>query len=148
MSEKAILIDADNAVLGRLASYVAKNALNGYEVVVINAEKAVISGTKEATVAKAKRKLHTHTLGSVERSPVHYRRADNYVRRVVRGMLPWKKPKGKEAFRRVKVYAGKPPEFGDKTFMKVNIADASRLRLRCPRKTVEEIVKEIGGVKT
>ncbi len=147
MSERTIFIDAENAILGRLASYVAKNALNGYGVVVVNAEKAIFSGTKEAVLAEVKNKLRTHTLGSPNKGPVHYRRPDNYVRRVVRGMLPWRKTKGREAFKRVKIYIGEPTEFEKKNFVKVPNADASRLQVGCPKITVKNIVKEIGGVK-
>ena len=41
------IIDADGHILGRLATYVAKRALLGDEIIVVNAEKAIISGRKE-----------------------------------------------------------------------------------------------------
>src|SRR5947199_5497722 len=97
-----------------MASYVAKKALDGKSMVVINAERAVISGTKERVVARAKLKLKTRTLGNLEKSPTHPRKPDGYVRRVIRGMLPWKKPGGKDAFHRVKVYIGTPSEYQDR----------------------------------
>jgi len=84
------IVDASNLILGRMASYVAKKALDGKSMVVINAERAVISGTKERVVARAKLKLKTRTLGNLEKSPTHPRKPDGYVRRVIRGMLPWK----------------------------------------------------------
>src|SRR6266567_1427655 len=77
-----------------MASYVAKQALEGKNMVVLNAEQAIISGTKARVVARAKTKLKTRTLGNQEKAPTHPRRPDNYVRRVIRGMLPWKKPHG------------------------------------------------------
>src|SRR5437867_9653064 len=98
------IVDASNLILGRMASYVAKKALEGNRIVVLNAERAVISGTKERVVARAKQKLKTRTLGNLEKSPTHPRKPDGYVRRVIRGMLPWKKPSGKQAFHRVKVF--------------------------------------------
>ncbi len=105
------IVDASNLILGRMASYVAKKALEGNRIVVLNAERAVISGTKERVVARAKQKLKTRTLGNLEKSPTHPRKPDGYVRRVIRGMLPWKKPSGKQAFHRVKVYIGTPDEY-------------------------------------
>src|SRR5207245_3899804 len=108
------IVDASNLILGRMASYVAKKALDGKSMVVINAERAVISGTKERVVARAKQKLKTRTLGNLEKSPTHPRKPDGYVRRVIRGMLPWKKPSGKQAFHRVKVYIGTPDEYRDR----------------------------------
>lgn len=137
------IIDAERALLGRLASYTAKKALEGEEIVILNAEKAIISGTKERVLEEVKRKLGTRTLGNVKKSPTHPRRPDIYVRRVIRGMLPWKKPRGKEAFKRIKVFVGVPEEYGDEHPVKLEGADSAKLK--CPRTTVIELVKEIGG---
>ncbi|MEM4246661.1 MAG: 50S ribosomal protein L13 [Candidatus Bathyarchaeia archaeon] len=147
MPEGEVFVDAENAILGRLASYVAKEALKGRSVVVVNAEKAVISGSKEGVLADVKMRLETHTLGAAEKAPVHYRRPDNYVRRVIRGMLPWRKPRGREAFRRIKVYVGKPAEYEGENFIRAPHFDASRLKPSYSRNTVGSVVKEIGGVK-
>jgi large subunit ribosomal protein L13 len=135
------IVDASNLILGRMASYVAKGALNGKRMVVINAERAVISGTKERVIARAKLKLKTRTLGNLEKSPTHPRKPDGYVRRVIRGMLPWKKTGGKDAFHRVKVYIGTPDEYLDRPVTRV--ADASRLRV--PYITIAQLSGEIGG---
>lgn len=136
-------VDASNQILGRMASYVAKQALDGKRVVVINAERAVISGTKARVVARAKQKLKTRTLGNLEKGPTHPRRPDNYVRRVIRGMLPWKKTTGKEAFRRVHVYIGTPEEYQGVQTVKLQDTDASRLRV--PYISVGQLSNEIGG---
>src|SRR2546428_13710680 len=106
VSEPEEIVDASNLILGRMASYVAKKALDGKSMVVINAERAVISGTKERVVARAKLKLKTRTLGNLEKSPTHPRKPDGYVRRVIRGKLPWQKPGGKDAFHRAKADTG------------------------------------------
>jgi large subunit ribosomal protein L13 len=137
------IVDASNLILGRMASYVAKGALNGKRMVVINAERAVISGTKERVIARAKLKLKTRTLGNLEKSPTHPRKPDGYVRRVIRGMLPWKKTGGKDAFHRVKVYIGTPDEYLDRPVTRVADADASRLRV--PYITIAQLSGEIGG---
>ena len=139
------IVDASNLILGRMASYVAKQALEGKRVIVLNAERAIISGTKERVVARAKQKLKTRTLGNLEKSPTHPRRPDTYVRRVIRGMLPWKKSGGKEAFRRVMVYVGTPSEYQDKPFAKIAGADASKLKV--PYVSVAQLSQEIGGYR-
>ena len=143
VGEPEEVVDASNLILGRMASYVAKRALDGKNIVVINAERAVISGTKERVVARAKLKLKTRTLGNLEKSPTHPRKPDGYVRRVIRGMLPWKKTGGKNAFHRVKVYIGTPSEYQDRPATKV--ADASASRLRVPYITIAQLSGEIGG---
>ena len=47
-----VVINAENAVVGRLASYVAKMALQGEEVIVVNAEKGIITGSREYVLKK------------------------------------------------------------------------------------------------
>lgn len=137
------MIDASNLILGRLASFAAKRALQGEEVVVFNAENAIISGTKANIVEEAKRRLRTRTLASQYKAPTHPRRPDTYVRRVIRGMLPRRKPKGTTAFKRIRVYIGVPDEYRDKPSVRIPGAEASSLR--CPRITVGELSEEIGG---
>ena len=138
-------MDATDQILGRLASYAAKNALSGNMVVVLNAEKAVISGRKSNIVEEAKHRLESRTLANQTTAPVHQRRPDLYFRRVVRGMLPWKKAKGKAAFHRVFVFMGVPEEYSKKKAARVPGADASKLRTAYM--TLGELAKEIGGVE-
>ncbi|HKM51197.1 MAG TPA: 50S ribosomal protein L13 [Candidatus Bathyarchaeia archaeon] len=138
-----LIIDAKNQILGRLASYAAKQAIDGNMVIVLNAEKAVISGKRTNIVEEAKRRLETRTLGHQENAPVHQRRPDLYLRRVVRGMLPWSKPKGRAAYHRVHVYVGVPEEFTGKKATIVPGADASKLL--SPYVTLEDLATEIGG---
>src|SRR5713101_1080100 len=144
VAEPEEIVDASNLILGRMASYVAKKALDGRSMVVINAERAVISGTKARVVARAKLKLKTRTLANQAKAPTHPRRPDNYVRRVVRGMLPWKKSRGKDAFRRVMVFMGTPADYQGKPIVKINDANASRLRV--PYISVAQLAGEIGGM--
>jgi large subunit ribosomal protein L13 len=105
-----IVIDATNLILGRFATYAAKQALLGNEVRIINVEKAIISGARARTIAdfKRDRQMGVHTKG-----PFVPRMADRFVRRVVRGMLPYKQPKGADALKRVMCYKGCPEEFKD-----------------------------------
>lgn len=139
------IVDASNLILGRMATYVAKRALEGKRIVIVNAERAVISGTKARVVSRAKLKLKTRTLANQAKAPTHPRRPDNYVRRVVRGMLPWKKSRGKDAFRRVRVFIGTPSDYLGKS--SVSIADANASRLRVPYVSVSQLAEEIGGLR-
>ena len=143
MSKEPIMLDAQNQILGRLASFAAKRALSGEMVIVLNAEKAVISGRRKSIVEEAKWRLNTRTLGTQTHAPVHQKRADLYLRRVVRGMLPWKKAKGRTALHKVHVYVGVPEEFSGKATVKVPGADASKLTTSYI--TLEDLASEIGG---
>ncbi len=118
------IIDADNAVLGRLASIVAKRLLNGEEIVIVNAEKAVIIGNKAYIIERYKDRRN---IGSVRKGPYYPRMPDRILRRTVRGMLPMKKAHGKEAYRRLKVYMGVPKEFDGKEFEVINEAKNNKL---------------------
>ncbi|MCW3975087.1 MAG: 50S ribosomal protein L13 [Candidatus Bathyarchaeota archaeon] len=142
MSAKPIIIDASGLILGRLASYVAKYSLEGREIVIINAEKAVISGKRKSIVQEAKNILRTRTLGSQDKAPTHPRRADLYVRRVIRGMLPRRKSTGADAFKRIKVYIDVPEEFANKPTLKILEAESSRLKNKYI--AVEDLSSEIG----
>lgn len=142
MSTEPLLIDASGLILGRLASYVAKRALEGHEIIVINAEKAVISGKRKSKVRESKEKLKIRTYGSLEKGPSHPRRADLYVRRSIRGMLPWKKSIGRDAFKRIKVYINVPEEYANKPTLRISDAESSRLRYKYI--SVEDLSKEIG----
>lgn len=136
-------MDAKGQIMGRLASYVAKQALRGDSIIVLNAEKAVISGRRKNIIEEAKRRLKTRTLASQTTAPVHQRRPDLYFRRVIRGMLPWKKAKGKAAFHRVLVFMGVPEEYSNKTPAKVPGADASKLASAYV--SLQDLADEIGG---
>jgi len=118
------IIDADNAVLGRLASVVAKRLLNGEEIIIVNAEKAVIIGNKPYIIEKYKER---RDIGSVRKGPYYPRMPDRILRRTVRGMLPMKKSHGKEAYRRLKVYMGIPRDLQGKEFEVIEEAKNNKL---------------------
>ncbi len=103
-----LLVDATDLMLGRLASLVAKHLLSGESVTIVNAEKAVISGQKQNILAEMRIILGLRNLGTKKKSPKHPRRPDGLVRRTIRGMLPFDKPRGKEAFGRLRVCVGTP----------------------------------------
>ncbi|HXZ23106.1 MAG TPA: 50S ribosomal protein L13 [Methanomassiliicoccales archaeon] len=102
------VIDASDNILGRLCTTVAKKILTGEQVVVVNAEKAIITGSKEQVFAGFKQKKDR---GKVIHGPFYPRRADLIFKRTVRGMLPWDRTKGRDAYRLLKVYVGVPKEF-------------------------------------
>lgn len=133
------IIDAENLILGRMASTVAKRLLEGEKIAIINAEKTVLSGKKKTKIRESKEFLG---VGHPKKGPFHYRRPDRIVRRTVRGMLPYKKPKGKQAYKRLKVSIGIPHEFENRKTETLEKTHADKLR--CPYFTLGELSKEIG----
>ena len=105
------VIDGTNAVLGRLASYSAKQALLGEEIVILNCEKVIITGNRKNILERfqAKRKR----IGSGQMGPKISRLSHLIVKRAIRGMLSHRSGRGKDALRRIKCYSGIPEEFKD-----------------------------------
>lgn len=108
MSRMVTVIDAEMNVLGRLCTKVSKKLLSGEEVVVVNAERAIVTGSKEDIFAQYRQKKMR---GKVIHGPFYPRRADLILKRTVRGMLPWDMPRGRAAYKNLKVYVGVPKEF-------------------------------------
>ncbi len=140
-----LIIDAENAILGRLCSKVAKLLLEGNRVDIVNCEKAIISG-KRKSILKEYLDLHKkHTLSNPRRGPFHPKRPDRIVRRSVRGMLPMKKTRGTDAYHRLLTHIGVPPEFNNKEFITIDEANANKLK--CKYITVGDLSKEFGWVE-
>ncbi|RLG72692.1 MAG: 50S ribosomal protein L13 [Methanobacteriota archaeon] len=106
-----IVINAENKVLGRLASIAAKKLLQGEKVVVVNAEKTIITGNKRAIFTRYKERREIKDRANPRRGPFYPRRSDMIVKRTIRGMLPWKKPRGRKAYKNLRVYVGIPEEY-------------------------------------
>ncbi|MGC8628638.1 MAG: 50S ribosomal protein L13 [Candidatus Micrarchaeia archaeon] len=119
-SNEEIVVDCSSKIIGRLASKVAKMLLEGNRVTMVNAEKAEISGHENDLVEKYKRKVELKDKANPEHSPYVSRRPDLFVKRIVRGMLPFKKAKGKEAYKRLKVYMGVPEAYKNKQMQEID----------------------------
>merc|ERR1711959_234843 len=109
--EKLVVIDARNHLLGRLASFVAKEALLGQKVVLVRCEDMVISGSfirnKMKLLMKRNKRMNTNPV----KGPFHHRSPPDMVMRVIRGMLPHKHYRGSAAFQRIKCVEGIPEPF-------------------------------------
>merc|ERR1711975_11658 len=109
--EKLVVIDARGHLMGRLASFVAKEALNGQKVVVVRCEELVISGSfirnKLKLLMKRVKRMNTNP----KKGPFHHRSHADMFLRVMRGMLPHKQYRGSAAFQRIKCVEGIPEPF-------------------------------------
>ena len=108
-----VVVDASNHVVGRLASIVAKWSLEGRRVVIVNAEKAVVTGDFNMVLNWYKTRISewlTH-YNPEKAGPKIPRKPDRILRRVIRGMLPRKEPRGKQAYKRIRVFMGVPPQY-------------------------------------
>lgn len=136
-----MIIDATNLILGRLATFAAKKSLQGEPVDIINAEKAFITGDKKKVLAAQKTRTNR---GSPLTGPYIPRQPDRFVKRTIRGMLPYKQPRGDKAFKSIKCYTGVPAEFQDKkaeTIPSANISKLSTTRYI----SIKDICTYLGG---
>ena len=99
-----LVVDARDCILGRVASQVAQKAMDGQRVAVVNAEDAVITGSEDDVISKFRKRVD---LGS-DSGPYYPKRPDMIFKRSIRGMVPYKKDRGREAFENVRVYVGNP----------------------------------------
>jgi large subunit ribosomal protein L13 len=125
-SEETVYIDATNQIAGRLSSKIAKLVLSGKRVVVVNAEKALISGSRTSVINQWKERLELSSRVNPIYGPIHPRRPDNILRRMVRGMVPRKKPKGATAMKRLRVYIGVPTGVDESKMTKFEETTATR----------------------
>jgi large subunit ribosomal protein L13 len=121
-----MIIDAKDKILGRVASYAAKNAMIGESINIINCELAVVSGNRSATLDRYMTRVHR---GSIRTGPFCYRRPDMFVKRTIRGMISYNKDCGKKAFKRIKCYIGVPDVFKGQKVQQLDDIDVSKLNI-------------------
>ena len=113
---KWYVVDAENQVVGRLASEVAKilrgkhkplytpHVDTGDYVIIINADKVVLTGNKWAQKLYRWHTGYTGGYREVTAEKMRQRRPERIVEYAIRGMLP-KTKLGRAMFRKLKVYA-------------------------------------------
>ena len=136
-----IIIDAKDLIVGRFATFAAKQALLGNEIAVVNCEKAYITGTPTHVLSEFRRK---RAQGTWATGPFYHRQPDRLVRRIIRGMLPHKQEKGKRAYHRIMCYIGVPADFKNQkleTLENARISNVPNLKYV----SVAEISKHLGA---
>jgi len=111
MFERVVIVDGRGHLLGRLASILAKELLNGQKVVVVRAEEINISGSLFRNKLKYAAFIRKRTNTNPTRGPWHYRAPSRILWRVIRGMVPHKTDRAKRALERLKVFEGIPHPF-------------------------------------
>jgi len=103
-----LVIDGTDMVFGRVASQIAKRLLGGEEIRLVNAEKLVILGNPKQISERYLVKRGLKYKGKPEHSPKWPKLPHLLIKRMMRGMLPKKSSRGRDALRRLMVYAGNP----------------------------------------
>lgn len=108
-----MIIDASEAAAGRVASLAAKQLLKGAPVSIVNAEQAVISGNPAYTIKTFREKI---VRGDPYHGPFQPKRPDRILKRMVRGMMPHRRPAGRAAYKTLRVYMNVPEDLQGKDF--------------------------------
>jgi len=148
MNRKLVVVDAKGHLLGRMASYIARQLQNGQRVVVVRCEKTLISGIHFRQKLKYMDFLKKRTSTNPKKGPIHQKSPSRIVWRVIRGMVPHKTPKGAAAMGRLKCFDGVPLSMNAKK--KLVIPDALksvRLRPRSKYCNIGDVAKECGWTK-
>jgi large subunit ribosomal protein L13 len=116
-------IDATDLILGRFATVVAKRALMGEKIDLVNCEKAIITGDKVTVYKKYKEQ---DKRGTPLKGPYLPKMPDRFIRRAIRGMLPYKQEKGKLAFRKIMCYLGIPEELKNEKLETIETANITK----------------------
>ena len=141
-TQQTLHIDATDAIIGRLGSYVAKQALLGKKVNIYYCEAAIMSGSAAYNFGR-----YHHLIadtGQPFRGPYYPRRSDMFVRRLIRGMVPHKQQRGKKAYDNIMCYMGVPVAFRTIKPKKYQPADKARLNTT-KYLTIKELVQKLGG---
>ena len=131
--EMKIVIDGRNALLGRLASFAAKQSLLGKEISIVNCNEVVVSGKPKSIIGEYKEMRDKG--GSSLKGPFFPRLPERIVKRTIRGMLSHRQGRGRDALKRIKCYNETPVEFEkskmvksgkEKNIKKIKLGDLSR----------------------
>ncbi len=114
--------DGQDKIMGRLASQVASEILDGEEIRIVNAEKIFISGDKRKILEDYEIK---RARGKQMNGPYFPRRPEKIFKRSVRGMIPHQKPRGRKAFKRLRAYIGTPSELEDEEIIDPDVKDST-----------------------
>jgi len=110
-----LVIDGTNMIFGRMASQIAKKLINGEEVHIINAEKLVIVGNPTQIFDRYRIKRTLQHKGTPENSPKWPKLPHLLVKRMIRGMLPKRTSRKKDALTKLRVYSGNPKNLEQNT---------------------------------
>jgi large subunit ribosomal protein L13 len=137
-----VVVDATNCIAGRICSHVSKLLLQGNRVAIVNAEKAMLSGNRYKTIDSYKEHLGINSVTNPIHGPFHPRRPDTILSKMVRGMVPKRRPDGISAFKRLRVYMGVPEDM--KSAKMESFDDSKITKPESYYISIAEVAKQIG----
>lgn len=135
MTKDTIIIDASNSVVGRIASYAAKKSLLGRKVIIVNCERALLTG-RRGSIIKEYHVLRNKG-GSSLKGPFFSRSIERIMKRTIRGMLNYHQKRGLDAFKRIICYSKVPEEYESTEKITLSTSEKSKAI------TLQELSKNI-----
>jgi len=142
--------NAEDKVLGRLASTVAKQLISAKKagedtrVIIVNAEKAIVTGKRTSVMSDYRAK---YELNHARKGPFFPRMPDQILKRTVRGMLPYQKnSSGRGALKALRVEIGTPSDLSGDLPDGCEWGDSTNIERPLPERFVRlgDISKELG----
>jgi large subunit ribosomal protein L13 len=140
--QTTVVVDATSCIAGRMCSHVSKLLLQGKRVAIVNAEKAMLSGNRYKTIDSYKEHLGINSVTNPIHGPFHPRRPDTILSKMVRGMVPKRKPSGIGAFKHLRVYTGVPEDM--KGAKMESFEDSKITKPESYYISIAEVAKQIG----
>lgn len=144
LKDREIVVDAENALLGRLASSVAKLLIMGFRVHVVNVEKALVSGDRKMVIESYKLLLRVKTHRNPYKQSIKRPRNPIAIfKSSVKRMLP------KHGWRRItliknlKAHIGVPSEYGGRELIRI-VDTHTEYTGRRDTVSLSEIAKALG----
>jgi large subunit ribosomal protein L13 len=137
-----MIINAEGLVAGRLASNIAKKIIEGEQITIINAEKAILVGSYSAIIPKMRQRVDATVKSNPHYGPKYDRIPSKMLRRMIKGMLPNKKKTAERLLKQLTIYNSVPKQ--------INIEKTETIeKTKCNEKqdfmSLEKIAKELGG---
>jgi len=107
MEKNKIIIDGNNAILGRLSSYVAKQVIKGEEIMIVNCNKIIITGAIKNIKKEFSQKRSR--VGSSQKGPKIHKDSIKIVKKTISNMLP--KKRKEKLLKKVLCYSNCPEKF-------------------------------------
>lgn len=136
MENKKVFFDGADAIAGRLSSLAAKTALNGDSVIIFNCEKCFIKGDRKDVINGFLKKRGRR--GQIQKGPFYPTTPERILKRMIRGMLPYKNERGALALKRVRCFAGQVELNNEKP---IKIGEGEKIR----GVSLKEISKLLNG---
>ncbi|MDD3084073.1 MAG: 50S ribosomal protein L13 [Candidatus ainarchaeum sp.] len=137
-----MIINAEGLVAGRLASKIAKKAINKETITIINAEKAIIVGTRNSIMPKFEQRVNASVKSNPHYGPKYDRIPSKMLRKIIKGMLPRRKKTAEKIIKQITIYNSIPKNIN---LEKMEIIENVKCNEKHDFMYLKEIAELLGG---